>query len=355
MGVSSTRCWFTIPLSGATNSLVNVPGPGSGRSREMTELICIVMTWPRVTHRKLLEYPGVPELGIWSYDALFRARKLPSATWIFTDMDRLGSWELELAAHARRELLGRGMRVLNDPARFCSRFTLLQRLWHAGINSFRVWRLENLDAVDRWPVFLRTEAAHRGVLSDLIDDPDRLRLEIERALAAGHVECNLMIVEYCAEPLRPGLFRKLAAFRVDDRIVTTLAVHEGNWMAKYGQEGIAGAELYREELDNLAENRHAEVLMRAFQLAHIDYGRVDYAIVKGEPRIYEINSNPTIGRVTKHSDPSRMKSAKLWEGNFVAALAAIDSHRGPAFSVRDPMLRAQRRRDFFLLRSRWVK
>jgi len=318
-------------------------------------LICVVMTWPRITHRQLFNYPGVPELRIWSYDALFRARRLPSASWIFTDMDRLGTWELELAAHARRELVGRGMRVLNDPGRFCPRFTLLERLWRAGINSFKVWRLESSDEVDRWPVFLRTEAAHRGVLSDLIDEPGLLRVEIARALAAGHVERDLMIVEYCAEPVRPGLFRKLAAFRVGDRIVTTLAVHEGNWMAKHGEEGIAGAELYREEFDNLAENQHAGVLMRAFQLAHVDYGRVDYAIVKGEPRIYEINSNPTIGRVTKHPDPSRMQSAKLWESNFVAALTAIDSHRGPTFPVEDPMLRAQRRRDFFLLRSRWVK
>ncbi|MFA5081523.1 MAG: hypothetical protein WC474_03115 [Hydrogenophilaceae bacterium] len=312
------------------------------------------MTWPQVTHRKLMDYPGVPAIRIWSYDALFRARKLPAATWIFTDMDRLGFWELELAAHAWQELAGHGLRVLNDPARFCPRFPLLQRLHAAGFNRFAVWRLDQAACVDRWPVFLRTESAHRGPLTDLIEDPAQLGREIDQALAAGYPERDLMIVEYCAEPLRDNLFRKLAAFRVGDRIVTTLAVHEGQWAAKYGQEGIAGADLYREELENLSVNPHAERLMQAFEIGRVDYGRVDYALVAGVPQVYEINSNPTLGRVLEHPDPSRVQAGRLWEQNFVAALAAIDSPSGPAVLVQDRKLTRQRRRDRFMFRSRWL-
>ncbi|TCJ19775.1 hypothetical protein EZJ19_01210 [Parasulfuritortus cantonensis] len=317
-------------------------------------MICIVMTWPRDTHRSLSQYPGAPKVQVWSYDALFRARRLPRATWLFTDMDRLGFWELELAAHAYRELAGHGMPVLNDPGRFCGRFDLLERLHGAGVNRFRVWRPGRAAAVDRWPVFLRTEAAHRGPLTGLITAPEALAAAIEAALAAGYPERDLMIVEYCAEPIRDNLFRKHAAFRVGARIVTSLAVHDTGWAAKYGVEGVAGSELYREELANLAENGHADVLMRAFETAHLEYGRVDYALVAGTPQIYEINSNPSIGHVVRHPDPARLESARLWERNFAAALAAIDSAPGPSVTVGDARLRKQRRRDRLMLRSRWV-
>lgn len=326
----------------------------SAEKTEGIDLICIVMTWPQETHRKLAAFPGVPEIRVWSYDALFRARRLPTATWLFTDLDRLGFWELELAAHVYRELAGHGMRVLNDPARFCPRFDLLRRLHGAGLNRFRVWRPEEAAAVDRWPVFLRTESAHRGPLTGLIGEAGQLRREIDQALATGYPERDLMIVEYCAEPLRPGLFRKHAAFRVGDRIVTTLAVHDGQWAAKYGQEGIAGAQLYREELANLPVARHADVLMRAFEIGRTEYGRVDYALVAGEPQVYEINSNPTIGRTEAHPDAFRIESARVWERNFTAALAAIDCAHGPAVRVEDRLLVRQRRRDRWLFRSRWV-
>ena len=77
----------------------------------------------------------MPVHRIWSYDALFRAKKLPHATWVFTDFDRLSAWELELAAHAYREIKSGGMRVLNDPALAVGRFDLLASLRLLGRNG----------------------------------------------------------------------------------------------------------------------------------------------------------------------------------------------------------------------------
>ncbi|MDD4882072.1 MAG: hypothetical protein PHR30_13990 [Gallionellaceae bacterium] len=312
------------------------------------------MTRPQVTHRTLVAFPGVPAIRIWSYDKLLRARSLPRATWIFTDMDRLSPWELELAAHVYRELRSHGQRVLNDPARVCHRHALLKRLKSAGINRFDVWRIDESESVDRWPVFLRTESAHRGPLTGLIEDAGQLRLEIEKAVNAGYPERDLMVVEYCAEPVHGNLFRKLATFRVGDRLVPTLAVHDNQWAAKYGQLGVAGTELYREELAGLAENRYADALNQAFEIGHVEYGRADFALVSGAPQIYEINTNPTIGRVLEHPDPVRVESGRLWEGNFVAALVAIDTPSGAPTRIKDRILAKQRRRDFWMTRSRWV-
>lgn len=324
---------------------------------EEDELICFVTTRAhRYTHQRLRQLPGVPRFRIWSYNEVFRSSRLPAATWIFTDLDRLSFWELELAAHVYRQLAAEGMQVLNDPARACHRFKLLWRLHKAGINRFRVWRIDEADEIDRWPVFLRTEASHRGPLTDLITNAGQLCSEIERALATGYPAKDLMVVEYCAEPVRDGLYRKLAVFRVADRLVPTLAVFDTRWTAKNGQVGVAGPELYEQERANMSKkDLDTAVLDRAFAIGEIEYGRMDYALVGESPQVYEINTNPYIGRVMDHPYSSRIDAGRIWEENFVEALHAIDSPSGRAVKISDPILCKQRRLDLFVWRSRWVR
>lgn len=317
-------------------------------------MICFVITWPRKTLKRLRELRGMPEHRIWSYDALFRAKKLPHATWVFTDFDRLSTWELELAAHAYRELESGGMRVLNDPALAVGRFDLLVSLRLLGRNDFSVWRAAQRDAVDRFPVFLRTEAAHRGPMTDLIPDAQALDRAVDKALSDGYPLRDLMVVEYCAQPLPSGVFRKRAAFRVGDRVLGTLAVHDTNWSAKYGQLGVADESLYREEWESFDRCQHERELTEAFDIARLTYGRVDYSLVEGKVQIYEINSNPTIGRTLEHPSPWRLQSAALAEQLLVDAFRCIDSSAGHEIQLRDELLTKQRRADRFLLRSRWV-
>ena len=35
-----------------------------------------------------------------------------------------------------------------------------------------------------------------------------------------------------------------------------------------------------------------------FQIAGIDYGRIDYSMLDGEPQVWEINTNPTVLKIT---------------------------------------------------------
>jgi hypothetical protein len=317
-------------------------------------MICFVITWPRRTLKRLREMPGMPAHSIWSYDALFRARTLPHATWVFTDFDRLSAWELELAAHAYRELERAGMRVLNDPALAVGRFDLLASLRRAGRNRFSVWRAANRAAVDRFPVFLRTEAAHRGPLPDLIPDAQALARAVDTALSDGYPLRDLMVVEYCAQPLPSGIFRKRAAFRVGDRLVNTLAVHDTSWAAKYGQLGIADESLYREEWESIDRCPHERELMAAFDVAQLTYGRVDYSLVDEQVQVYEINSNPTIGRTLVHPSALRLQSSARAERLLVDAFQGIDSPAGQAMRLTDGLLAKQRGVDRFLIRSRWV-
>ena len=70
----------------------------------------------------------------------------------------------------------------------------------------------------------------------------------------------------------------------------------------------------------------------AFDLAGIDYGRVDFGLVEGKPQIYEINNNPFVDLSLKHEAASRRKeSGALFRSNYLQAMAEIDSFQRPAW------------------------
>jgi hypothetical protein len=320
-------------------------------------MICFVCT---AAHRytvtkNLPKFEGVPDFKVWSYDKLFRARSLPRATWIFTDFDRLNFWELELAARFYRNLVAAEQRVLNDPATVAQRFSLLRRLHRTGFNRFNVWSVEAEEWPERYPVFLRTQSAHRGALTDLIPDRASLEREIAAALAKGRPRRELMVVEYCAEPIREGLFRKFATYRVGPAMIANLCVHQSKWVAKDGEKGIAGQELYDDEHRIIAENRHGEELRPAFEAGGIEFGRADFGLVDGRPQVYEINTNPTIAVIRKHPFPIRIATSRLFEEKFATALAAIDTPAGgPPIKMKGTVLREQRQHDRWMTKSRWV-
>lgn len=322
---------------------------------EMRSMITLLTTAAHdYTHRPIQASSRV-DFKVLSYTRALRARSLGRGTYIFADLDRLGFWELELASRLYRCLVAGGIRVLNDPARVRQRLSLLRELQHRRINSFGAWQADDTARPRRYPAFLRTQSAHRGTLSDLLLDESAVATAIETALSSGIPMRELILVEYCAQPVREGLFRKLAAFRVGDRMVCTLAVHERHWSAKYGEVGVADQALYDDENDMVVTNRFSEALRPAFDAAGITYGRVDFALVNGRPEIYEINTNPMLERLTSHPFPVRLRSDALFFERLEDALLEIDSSaEGPKVALDDEILSRQRRRDRMMLRSRWT-
>lgn len=269
-------------------------------------------------------------MRVMSYDRLFVTERLHTGTWIFSDLDRLGFWELELAAAYYRRLADAGARVLNDPARFLHRGSLLKRLHRAGMNAFGAWRPADGERPDAWPVFLRTEAAHRGTLSELIDTPEMLAAEIECVLAAGTPLRSLLVVQYCAEPIadKPGAFRKYAAYVAGDRIVPAPVVTDTHWCAKYGVVGTATEEHYVFERNYNRERPHTDHLLAAARLCGVDFGRIDYGVVDGRVQIYEINTNPHIRPATKHHSLTRLETDRATNRELIEAVGALDASGG---------------------------
>jgi len=259
------------------------------------------------------------------YPLLFARRSLPRATYIFTDFDRLNFWQLEYAAHVFRQLSAAGCRVLNDPASALQRLSLLRRLHRAGINSFSAWPADEPEAVDRFPVFLRTRSAHRGNLTDLIGDPQTMHAELRRLVTAGYPVNDLIIVEYRAQPTENGVFRKHSVYRLGNRYVAAPSVHERKWSAKMGETGVAGAEGYAEDLITVRTNPHQEVLRSAFEIAAIDYGRADFGVVSGRPEIYEINTNPMMHAAGSHPFADRVEALRICVQAVHAGLHDLDT------------------------------
>ena len=293
-------------------------------------------------------------ISLMNYDRLLRARWLRRGTYIFTDLDRLGSWDVEQASHMYLHLKNAGLKVLNNPARVKCRFALLRALHAAGLNDFNVYRVDEMGLPMRFPVFVRKLNGHHGPLSGLLETGAEVQKAVTAAIDAGTPEENIGIIEFAAEPLRPGLYRKLAAFRLGRTIVPHISVHDSSWLVKYGTLGIAGEELYQEELNLIRTNPFAGHLQKVFDVAGIDYGRADFGFYHGRIQVYEINTNPHVAAPDPHPSPSRIESMRVGWENYLEALRALDTPGGWPITVPNGKLQRGRVLKNLLVHTRKV-
>lgn len=259
-----------------------------------------------------------------SYRAFFAAKRLPVATYILTDHDRLSAGDRERLWGVCQALeAGSGaIRILNHPTRVLRRLDMLTALHDQGINSFRVFPLMGGERPVDYPVFLRSEGEHGGERSELIDDADALEAEIpkylrKRRYKRGHGSLIVGFIDSRDDQGRP---LKFAAFRVGDRIVPRHRFLGRTWFVRgpdYLDDDIAAAE--REWLTSFPE---ADQVRRVFEVAGIDYGRLDFAIIDGKVQVFEINTNPqTIGF---SQEPLRQGADKLFGPRFTDALVDLN-------------------------------
>jgi hypothetical protein len=280
----------------------------------------------RYTHEGLDSERDDLNVRVASYEELLKRPGELGVTYVFTDFDRLSLWRLVQAGFLFRQLKHQGCRVLNDPARIPHRFGLLRLLHREGINGFNAYRVDELVMPQRWPVFLRLEGSHSRPRSPLLADPDALRRAIGRAVQRGFPAAALLIVEYAAEPVRPGLFRRLSVFRIGDRLIGYTCAHEDKWVVKYGTPGIAPPELYEEEYAIVRDNPYGEAMRKCFDLAAVEYGRIDFGLVAGRPQIYEINTNPQVLLRPKPNPAARRNDSNdLFRENYLDALRELDT------------------------------
>lgn len=304
----------------------------------------IFLTTPRnrKTLRKVAKTIGHRTLRVKDYDWLFAQSRLPRATYVFTDMERLAPHELHAAAQYFQLLKKAGMRVLNDPARVKVRFALLDTLHREGINRFHCYHAERPVAPQTFPVFIRAEADHSKPISDLI----HTQIELEETLAAmverGIPLRHLLVIEYCAKPVREGLYVKHSVFRVADRFIGCTSVGEDNWCVKYGTFGLSTDEELDRSAGEATASPYLDQMRPIFELACIDFGRSDFGINDEGVAVFEINTNPDVKSLKSHRHAVYLKAVQQSFEIICDAIEDIDSPSGNSIAVDVPLKRRWR-------------
>jgi hypothetical protein len=252
--------------------------------------------------------PLVGEVEVIPYDELGDRERFPAWATIFTGLDQISPPERDAAADLHRQLADAGVAALNQPVAGMQRYELLKHLHRTGHNAFDVHRATDLEAVGRFPVFLRDEHLHNGNLTPLLRNHDELRRALTSLMVRGRRLATLLVVEFCDTSDDSGCFRKYSAFRVGDAIIPRYLHAGAHWMLKSETNEVTDA-LLEEERDYLCRNPHGSWLEQIFRLANLEYGRIDYGILHGRPQVWEINTNPTLTRNPR--EPSRVDRTRF--------------------------------------------
>jgi hypothetical protein len=227
-----------------------------------------------------------------SYELLYTLAELPAATFIFTDFERITGEELARATCLADYLIGAGLPVLNHPGRAMFRFDLLRCLHDRGTNDFNAYRLAEWRSVRRFPAFIRRERDHKGPLTNLLPDMPSLSAAVAEFRDQDKSD-QLIIVEFANAPYADGRFRKFGLQRIGNRIFHQHCYITHDWLGK-GVPAELNATDIAEARDVLRRNPNVERMRPVFDLAGVDYGRMDYGIVGDRLQVFEINTNPTI-------------------------------------------------------------
>jgi hypothetical protein len=277
--------------------------------------------------------PTLPQFRAMAWEDLFHARSIPRATYVFTDLERLPAPELFLAAQVYQAATAAGLRCLNNPALVRHRYALLHALHAHGHNPFAVYRAETSPRPQRFPVFIRCESDHGVPVTGLLGSQAELDAALVTLHAQGVPLRFMVVIEFCAAAIAPGVWRKFGTFRVGARMHLDHAVVEDNWLVKYGTPGLTTAAQFTDERDAVATNRGAETLRPAFEIAQIEYGRADHATVNGREVVYEINTNPHIGRLSKQRSLVRDETLAIGRARLITLLAEIDTPEGGQVTI----------------------
>jgi hypothetical protein len=248
---------------------------------------------------------------------------------IFAALDQVAPTALSTADEVRTQLLAAhsGAPVLNSATGSLRRYALLRRLYEIGWNRFNVVRGTDDPGALRYPVFIRYEHRHNGNLTPLLHDRRALDRALGQLVVRGASVAELLIVEFCETAGTDGLYRKYSAMRIGERILPRHLHASASWMAK-SQTSDGDERLVREELDYLNDHPHAKWLSDVFELAQIEYGRIDYGLFRGQPQVWEINTNPTLGRGEGRRRTARDSTRQLREpGRVIAHRLMIDAFK----------------------------
>ncbi|MCB8933211.1 MAG: hypothetical protein H6534_07190 [Chthonomonadaceae bacterium] len=226
---------------------------------------------------------------------------------------------------------------MNHPTDHLKRFELLRTLYEAGVNDFNVYRASEVGEEMRYPAFLRYTDRHIGPLTSLLHSRAELDAALSELVEAGHPIDRLLAVEYLDTSDPEGVFAKYGAFRFGPHVVAGHMFASVGWNAKRESDrrDLVGSR----EVEWLQSFAERDQVLAAFQVARLEYGRMDYALKEGRVQVWEINDNPSMGTTFfKRRWFSRTRARRIMRPRRKAAfqdlLAGLDLAGAPlAFQI----------------------
>lgn len=262
---------------------------------------------------------------ILSYGEFMSLARLPRATYLFLDIERLTPDQLAGSIARLDSLLevAPGLRVLNRPDLVGTRMEVMARLHGAGINDFRLMPAASPAADLRFPVFLRNVQDHSGPRSELLHTPQ----DLAAAISALPARDGYGITEFIDTRNDDGLFEKRGYMRVGGSVFASALDASRHWVCKGEYSDPATVPQGGRELEFLSGDEDGAALRRAFEVARIDYGRADYAIVGGKAQLFEINTNPWLEPPENVPAMARQGASVMIE-RFLDGLMQLDRDSG---------------------------
>ena len=267
----------------------------------------------------------VGRIGVLHYEMLPEYRALPAATYIFSDLELLTRQQKRLVACIWERLAAEGPRVrlLNHPLRALGRYEMLAALRERGMLAYEVHRASELPSDLKFPVFVRVANDHRGARTPVLRERTHVEHAIIGLVMRGYDPRDVLVVGHCDVSGGTGVYHKYSAFRVGERVFAKHLLFGPKWGVKRNDRFLDEKYLALER-QYVAGNPHEQRVREIFELARIDYGRMDYSLLDGRVQCWEINTNPVVMRPTNEYNGELMPMAQKTAGMLRAAFDAID-------------------------------
>lgn len=279
-------------------------------------LMTFLNTWGKILN---------PHITLLPVEKLVRQEALFPGTYILTDYDRLNPAQLKAVRNLYAEFkkFPDRYRLINDPELSLDRIPLLNKLFVSGLNPFRCIPSDELPDNLRFPLFIRKGRDHFGKITPLIHDHTNLKDYLETIRREGYKNSEILITEFVDTADEQGVYRKYSAFLLGDKVIPRHIFFSKNWMVKGAD--LVSRNFLDEEINYLKNNPHEKEILRVFQLAGMQYGRIDYSVKDGRLVVWEINPNPMIASSSSLKKPDRKPAHNWFVSRFCQAFIQLDT------------------------------
>lgn len=212
------------------------------------------------------------------------------------------------------EITKQNLQIYNHPEKILDRHSLLEKLYSVKLNTHKVYRADQADQIETFPLFLRYDNNHAGPISNLIETKD----ELKRVLATIENTNFLSIVEYKPTDKLCNYFKKYSYFIFSNHLIPRHLLFSKEWCVK--KNAVLTPFCAHQEYLFLKANPHIDKVRSIVEASGVSYGRIDYSTANGKIETWEINTNPLSLEPLDEKDSLRSHNHSLFAAKYVDCL-----------------------------------